>query len=145
VALRAEALQARLLRLEEILSELEVLARIPPEERKENLRDSWAIERGLQVGAEIMFDIGNQILSAHFGISPEGYEDILGQLASRGILDSQLYTRLKGLGGFRNILVHDYLRLDPEQVAAALGRAPRDFGDFARSVRSWLEQLPRGG
>jgi uncharacterized protein YutE (UPF0331/DUF86 family) len=32
--------------------------------------------------------------------------------------------RLKGLGGFRNILVHDYLRLDPDLVATKLTRAP---------------------
>ncbi len=143
VVLRSEVLRARLLRLEEILSELAALAALPPAASRASIRDSWAVERGLQVGAECLFDIGNHILSAHFGASPGGYEDILGQLEAHGVLGAELRQRLKGLGGFRNILVHDYLRLDPEQVAAALARAPRDFGDFALAVRTWLERLPR--
>jgi uncharacterized protein YutE (UPF0331/DUF86 family) len=52
--------------------------------------------------------------------------------------------RLKGLGGFRNILVHDYLRLDPDLVATKLTRAPQDFSEFALAVRRWLEQALRG-
>jgi uncharacterized protein YutE (UPF0331/DUF86 family) len=143
VVLRVDAVEARLLRLEEILSELEELAKLPPETLRVSLQTSWAVERGLQVGAEIVFDISNHILSGHFGVSPEGYEDILGQLASRGVLSADLRSRLKGLGGFRNILVHDYLRIDPEQVAEALLRAPRDLGDFGREVRGWLEQMRR--
>ncbi|MBI1818212.1 MAG: DUF86 domain-containing protein [Deltaproteobacteria bacterium] len=61
----------------------------------------------LQLGAEIIFDIGNHILSAYFGTSAQDYEDILPQLATRGVIPEALHQRLKGLGGFRNILVHD--------------------------------------
>jgi uncharacterized protein YutE (UPF0331/DUF86 family) len=46
--------------------------------------------------------------------------------------------RLKGLGGFRNILVQGYLALDPERVAHALAKAPGDFSEFARAVHQWL-------
>jgi uncharacterized protein YutE (UPF0331/DUF86 family) len=143
VVLRPEVLRARLLRLEEILSELASLAALQPAAVRTSMRNSWAVERGLQVGAECLFDIGNHILSAHFGASPQGYEDILAQLEARGVLGPELRHRLKGLGGFRNLLVHDYLRLDPEQVAAALARAPKDYGDFALAIRNWLEDLSR--
>jgi uncharacterized protein YutE (UPF0331/DUF86 family) len=54
---------------------------------------------------------------------------------------SELQRRLKGLGGFRNVLVHGYLRIDPARVEAALQRAPADFRDFARSVRRWLASI----
>jgi len=140
MVLRVEAVESRLLRLEEVLTELEELGEIPAEMLRSNLRDSWAVERGLQVGAEIVFDISNHILSGHFGISAESYEDMLVQLTNRGVLDADLHGRLKGLGGFRNLLVHDYLRIDPEKVAKALVRAPRDFGDFARAIRGWLRR-----
>jgi len=36
-------------------------------------RDAWARERGLQLGAEIVLDVGNHILSAHFGVSAQDY------------------------------------------------------------------------
>ncbi len=44
----------------------------------------------------------------------------------------------KGLGGFRNILVHGYLRVDPDRVADYLVKAPTDFSEFVRQVRDWL-------
>ena len=99
----------------------------------------WAVERGLQLGAEILLDIGNHILSAQYGTTSDRYQDIIEQLASQGILDEGLHQRLRGLAGFRNILVHDYLRLDPDRVEEALAQAPQDFDDFARAIRRWLD------
>jgi len=56
------------------------------------------------------------------------------------VLEPDLRARLKGLGGFRNVLVHGYLRLDPALVEAYLQRAPTDFADFTRAIRAWLER-----
>jgi len=141
VTLRPEAVQARLLRLEEVIGQLQELARLDRDALLRDLRNLWAAERGLQLGAEVLFDIGNHILSARFGAPAEGYEDIVEQMMAHGILPPALRQRLKGLAGFRNLLVHDYLRLDPEKVVEYLQRAPRDFSEFAQAVRIWLDGL----
>jgi len=143
MVVRAEAIQVRLQRLEEVISELERLGDLDLETLRVNVSQRWAVERGLQLGAEILFDIGNHILSAHFGVSPEDYGDIVRQLANRGVIGEELRNRLSGLSGFRNILVHDYMRLDPDKVFEALGRAPVDFSDLARAVRVWLASLDK--
>ena len=49
--------------------------------------------------------------------------------------------RLRGLGGFRNVLVHGYLTLDAERVAGALSRAPADFSAFIAAIRRWLPTI----
>jgi uncharacterized protein YutE (UPF0331/DUF86 family) len=134
--------RARLLKLEEVISRLEDIARAGVAMPSATFRDAWAAERGLQLGAEIVLDVGNHVLSAHFGVSAEDHEDVIAQLERCGVIDHELRERLKGLGGFRNILVHDYLRLDPERVATQLTRAPRDFSDFAAALRVWLDGLP---
>jgi len=54
------------------------------------------------------------------------------------VIGDSLPRQFKGLGGFRNILVHGYLRVDPDRVAEVLARAPSDFSDFAAAVRDWL-------
>lgn len=144
MVLRPEALRERLLKLEEVISRLEEIGRIEPAALRLNFRDAWIAERGLQVGAEAVFDIGNHILSAHLGVSPKDYEDIVVQLAAHGVIDERLRNRLKGLGGFRNILVHGYLRVDPDRVADFLAKAPADFSDFARKIRRWLEHVTGG-
>ncbi len=135
MVLRPDAVRERLLKLEEVISRLK---EIEPRALREDFRHAWAAERGLQLAAEIIFDVGNHILSAHFGISAEDYEDIIAQLGATRVIDAAMHDRLKGLGGFRNILVHGYLRVDPGRVAEFLTKAPSDFSDFARAVRQWL-------
>src|SRR5262245_27901723 len=145
MVLRIDTVRVRLLRLEEVVSQLEELASLGADALAASVAHTWAVERGLALAAEILFDIGNHILSAHFGVAAESYEDILDQLALHGVLEADLRARLKGLGGFRNILIHDYLRLDRERVLATLQGVPRDFGDFAASVGSWLARLQSSG
>lgn len=141
MVLRPDALRQRLQKLEEVISRLEQVRGTDRAVLRANFREAWAVERGLQLGAETIFDIGNHILGAHFGVTPKDYEDIIAQLAVEGVIDGALRNRLKGLGGFRNILVHDYLRIDPDRVADYLSKAPADFSDFARAIRDLLAHL----
>lgn len=142
MVLRVESIQAKLLKLEEVISELKDLRSLGEETFRKSRAQMWSVERGLQLGAEILLDIGTHILSAQYGISPADYKDILEQLGRQGILNEDLRERLKGVAGFRNILVHDYIRLDPEKVLAAFNQAPADFGDFALAIRDWLAGRP---
>jgi uncharacterized protein YutE (UPF0331/DUF86 family) len=72
-------------------------------------------------------------------VSASDYEDVLAQLAACGVIDSELRERFRGLGGFRNLLVHGYLKLDPNRVAEVLADAPERFSALARAIRAWLE------
>lgn len=144
MVLRPDSLRERLLKLEEIVSQLEALGRLDGDALRDSVRTAWSAERGLQLGAEVVLDIGNHILSAHFGVTAQDYEDIITQLARHRVIDDAARRQLRGLGGFRNILVHGYLRIDPERVAGHLAKAPRDFTAFARQVRTWLDQILRG-
>ena len=140
MVLRSDSVRERLLKLEEAASGLErILAARRP---TPDLRDDWAIERGLQLGAEAVLDIGNHILSAHFGTSARDYEDIITRLGDVGVLPTHLRDRLRGLGGFRNILVHGYLSLDPARVGRFAEHAPADFRAFSVAIRAWLATLP---
>lgn len=145
MVLRAEAIRARLLKLEEVIGRLRSLREQPSQEIGPDLGTDWAVERGLQLGAEILFDVGNHVLSAHFGTAAADYEDILAQLGQRGVIDASVAARLRGLGGFRNLLVHAYLDLDPVKVLEHLERAPDDFDAFSRALRNWLSTQDLAG
>jgi uncharacterized protein YutE (UPF0331/DUF86 family) len=142
---RPEALRERLLKLEEVVSRLEEIGPVDSAVLRLSFRDAWAAERGLQIAAEAIFDIGNHVLSAHFGVSSKDYEDIVPQLAAHGVISDELRLRLKGLGGFRNILVHGYLRIDADRVSAHLSSAPEVFSEFAREVRQWMARTVTSG
>ena len=144
MALRPDAVRERLARLEEVVARLGTLQPSATSPWFEDQRDAWAAERGVQLGAEILLDIGNHILTAHYGASASDYEDIIAQLGTYAVIDGGLRERLKGLGGFRNILVHGYLRIDPTRVADYVRRAPADFTDFALAIRAWLARSGAG-
>jgi uncharacterized protein YutE (UPF0331/DUF86 family) len=60
------------------------------------------------------------------------------------MLSSALDEDLRGLGGFRNLLVHDYVELDPAEVHRHFQRAFEVFPRFAREVQAWLEKVSEG-
>ncbi|MCW5890160.1 MAG: DUF86 domain-containing protein [bacterium] len=102
----------------------------------------WAVERGLQVAAEALFDAGAHVLAAEFRETADEYRDIPRRLAARGVLTDATARALEGLAGFRNVLVHDYADVDLERVVAGLARLG-DFDAFVADVEHWLQSTTR--
>ena len=100
----------------------------------------WARERGLQIAAQAVFDIGNHVLSGGFAERPADYAAIPSMLCRKGVISAELEARLRGLAGFRNLLVHDYARVDPERVREVLETRLPDLVAFADAVEDWLNR-----
>lgn len=140
MVLRIEALRERIARLEEVVTRLREVASVARDEFLLDYRQQWLAERGLELAAQAVLDIGNHILAGEFGQSATEYEGILKGLGERGVVSSALSDRLRGLGGFRNILVHGYLGIDPAKVYSALQRSEADFTDFEAEILEWLDR-----
>ena len=50
---------------------------------------------------------------------------------------------MKGLGGFRNILVHEYLKMDEHKVYEALQTGLTDMEDFISDAIRWIEGIEK--
>jgi uncharacterized protein YutE (UPF0331/DUF86 family) len=134
VVVRPEIVRERIAALRESVARLDELARLEPE----HAAVGWAIERGLQVAAQALFDIGNHVLAGGFNARAADYASIPGLLRQHGVVSTDLESRLAGLAGFRNLLVHDYAKIDPDRVRAMLARTV-DFLDFATAIETWLD------
>lgn len=97
----------------------------------------WALERGLQIAAEALFDAGNHILAGEFAEAADEYGQIPGRLEARGVLRAETAARLRSLSGFRNLIVHDYAAIDLQRVVEGLNRLD-DFDAFAADIELWL-------
>ena len=104
-----------------------------------NVGQRWIVERGLIAAASIIFDVADHILAGHFGIYAETYEDSLQNLQDKGVISEELYRQIKGLGGFRNILVHQYLGIDPDEVFENFHKGLVVFPAFAQEILVWLD------
>jgi uncharacterized protein YutE (UPF0331/DUF86 family) len=109
-------IKENLIELNNIYTELLKYKDIKEEEMINNLSIRWIIERGILAGISIILDIGNHILASQYRIYPDTYEDVLKEMFSKGIISQEIYTKIKGMGSFRNILAHEYIKIDPKKV-----------------------------
>jgi uncharacterized protein YutE (UPF0331/DUF86 family) len=135
VVVRLEVLRERLSGLR---ATVEHLAALRASGRLDDPTIEWAIERGLQVGAQALFDIGNHVLSGGYAERPSEYSQVAPLLVRHGVIPSELEVKLRGMAGFRNLLVHDYARVDPARVHQVLRDRLEDLGEFADAIDDWL-------
>ena len=98
---------------------------------------TWAVERGLQLCAQNVLDLATHI-AASSGRDVPDYAAALDALASLGVLPPEFVSRFRAVAGFRNVLVHGYLEVDPARVHAVLNERLDDFAEFARRVDELL-------
>lgn len=139
MSLRHEAIEERLKELDEILTELRKHEEITAEEMQESLSQRWVVECGLLAASTILFDNADHILAGHFCVYAETDEESLASLEAKGVISEEVYAQIEGLGGFRNILVHRFLDIDPREVQQHLGRALDDFPRLAQEILARLD------
>ena len=94
------------------------------------------IERNLQVAAQAVLDISNRIISIEGFEKPRDYYEAIMRLGEDGILPLDFAQTLAPLAGFRNILVHDYLEIDWDEVYSNLKQL-QDLYKFMEHVKAW--------
>jgi uncharacterized protein YutE (UPF0331/DUF86 family) len=97
----------------------------------------WAIERGLQLCAQNALDIATH-LTASAGRDTPDYASAIDALGELGVLPRDFARRFRGIAGFRNVLVHGYLAVDPGRLHELLNAGLDDFAAFAGHVERAL-------
>jgi uncharacterized protein YutE (UPF0331/DUF86 family) len=99
------------------------------------LRD--IVERNLEVAAQCCIDICHRIIVIEGAQKPRDYREAILRMGELGVLPPDFANQLAPIAGFRNILVHQYLAVDWDEVYANL-RKLDDLSRFAALVRAWL-------
>lgn len=133
---KPENIIARLKELDTVIEELSRYREVTIEELRLSLSKRWTIERGLIAGANLIFDIADHILASKFHIYPETYEDSLRFLYEKGVITKELFKRIEGLGGFRNILVHEYINIDINEEYQNFQKSLQVFKEFGKEILS---------
>lgn len=109
-------------------------------EVKEDPTLRGAIERYLSLALECVFDVGETVIS-HEGLrKPESYREVIEILGEEGILSKKFVEKFAPAGGFRNILIHGYAKIDVKKVYKFLQENLADFEDFAKQVARYMER-----
>lgn len=144
MSLNLEFLDQALSQLERVAQELRKYQAMTEVQLATDLSLRWTVERGLLAGLTIVFQIAEHILTRSFGRHPDSYEELLAELCAVGVITESLYRQLRGSGGFRNVLVHEYVSVDLSKIVEAVLHAPEIFEMLRQEIRQWLQQQPGG-
>jgi uncharacterized protein YutE (UPF0331/DUF86 family) len=110
----------------------------------ENSRLQRAVERALQVSVEACLDVGRRIISENQFRFPEDNKDVFQILAEEQVIPRALLPALLDMARFRNLMVHDYTRIDDAKVFAILKRNLGDFDAYALAIVEYLQRGASG-
>jgi len=98
------------------------------------------VERSLHLAIEACLDIGRRLIAQGGFRYPEDNADVFRVLAEHGVVPPELLPNLIRMARFRNLIVHDYARLDDALVYGILKKQLGDFDAFARAVVEYLRR-----
>ena len=129
--------------LEEYLEQITEYRTISIEQYANDWKNQRIIERTLQMMVETCIDIAGHIISDMKYRIPTSYADSFSVLAENGIVDNNLSQSLEKMAKFRNVVVHDYDRVDEEIVIGILRKNLDDFVKFKEAVVSFLKGVEK--
>jgi uncharacterized protein YutE (UPF0331/DUF86 family) len=128
-------IQERLKLLSEYVNDLAELQAVDLHTYLENKLIRRTVERTLHLAVEVCLDIAQQGFR-----TPDDNKDVFIVLTDQAVLPQALLPNLISMARFRNLIVHDYARIDDQVVFAILKRRLGDFDAYAQAIVHYLEQ-----
>ncbi|HSL56990.1 MAG TPA: HepT-like ribonuclease domain-containing protein [Acidimicrobiales bacterium] len=124
--------------MREALDDLAALADVDAERLRAEPLTRAAAERLIQVVVDLAIDVNAHVATAELGRAPVTARGSFVDAAAAGAIDAELADRLTPTAGLRNVLVHRYVDIDVDVVAASVTPILRDYGAWVHQVSSWL-------
>ena len=125
--------------LGKIITQLGKYTKLSFNEFKTDLSTIWAVEHGLQLAIQNVIDISAHILSSLNENSIDNYSEILQKLGEKNVIPQNFAKKIIGMAGFRNLLVHEYIKVDIKKVYSILTNNLSDFNQFLDYINKYLK------
>ena len=135
----ADLVRKRLAFIETCLREL---AELSDSRRIEHdLRERRFVEHTLQIAIQATLDVASHIVASDRLGEPTTNQSLFQILEHAGWVTPELTSKLRGMAGLRNVLVHGYVAVDPVIVRDVLERRLGDIEAFVESIRERLDDV----
>lgn len=138
--LNPEVIKERLEEMDENLKILAELKEMDKEKFKADPRIFKLAERCLQIGIQTLLDICHYIIANNNWTRPKDNQEAIDIIARYKIIPKDFAQRIKPLAGLRNILVHEYLKVDLERIFTHLQNL-EDFRLFQKHIVTYLQKV----
>ena len=120
------------------LSQVREFSKISVNEYRENWKTQRIVERTLQILVEECIDIANHIIADEGLRLPVGYADAFQVLMENGVINKRLSPTMEKMAKFRNVVIHQYEKIDPGIVVGILHRNLADFERYKKAILRYL-------
>ena len=131
---------SKLQKLDEYIKYLKEVQKINKNQFVEDYHFFGLAERYLQLSIEILLDVGKLLIVIKGLKRPEENQEIFSALCDEKIISEKLADNLMGIANFRNILVHDYEKIDREIVYEKLRDNLEDFENFRKELVGYVNK-----
>jgi uncharacterized protein YutE (UPF0331/DUF86 family) len=132
-----EIIEQHIQNMEEALAQLGKYRNISFNEFQKDLSLVWIVEKGLEILIQNLLGIGAHLLASEIKNDWEDYGEVILKLGKHGVIPQEFSDQIKGMAGLRNILIHEYLRIDLSKLFDYLKYRLEDFIQFIRYIREY--------
>ncbi|MCP5498574.1 MAG: DUF86 domain-containing protein [Leptospiraceae bacterium] len=125
-------LQTKIEHFEEYFSFLEEMKQYSKEEYLQNMMIRGSVERYLQLSIEVTIDIANHIISSEKLGNVHWYQDVAIIFQENGFINQSLCETWIQMIRFRNLLVHEYVKIDHNEVYKILQNNLSDLKEIEK-------------
>lgn len=105
-----------------------------------NFKDIQATKHCLQECIEACIDISNHIISRERLQRAENYTEIFEILEKSNIIDKKLSVKLQDMAKFRNLVVHQYGKINEEELYSIIKDDIGDIEEFERQIIRYIDK-----
>jgi len=120
------------------LHNLQNLSQLPEEELLTDVHKLASAKYHFQVSIECCVDIGSHIVAKKGFRTPKSYKDVIVILNENHILPDDFTKVMINMVKFRNLLVHLYWEVKPEEVINILKHDLKDFDKFKNYISDFV-------
>lgn len=138
--LDSEQVILRLQRLKEYYKILKLIQKFSLKEIQTDPFKTGSLLHYLQLSIEVCIDVGQMIISAEGFKIPDKSAEVFLILGKEKILPARLAEKMAPLGGFRNLIVHEYAEIEMERVYKHLKNELSDFENFTKAIARYVNK-----
>lgn len=123
--------------LDQYLDQVGEYRGISVEEYRRDWKIQRIVERTLQMAIETCVDVATHVIADLRLRVPATYAEAFEILAEAGLLEPDLEQAMVRMTGFRNVIVHEYTRVDAAIVVRVLRDDLDDLARFRLAALAW--------
>jgi uncharacterized protein YutE (UPF0331/DUF86 family) len=139
-----EVLRSKLDAIDRAITTLQSITPLDAEKLRSDAVAAAAVERLTCRLVDLAADINTHISSVVLGRAPENYRASFELMEQANVLTSELVEKIKPSVGMRNAIVHEYIRINYDVVAAAVPLALDTYTEYRKQVAGFVYDQATG-